>query len=222
MCAVAAAWFAWAPGVRTAPARGAVLTIHEGAASFPSNPIYDAAIRRKLLADIHGPIQYFTEYFDPDAATPVEDEAAFADYLRAKYAGHHIDVVITIADGATRFAVTHRDNLFPGAPIVFAGLYQPDEATRTAGGGLTGVRVGVAYARTLETALSIHPDTERVFVVANSPSAATAAMARTELSQISPRVSLTYLNSPTVAQLLDAVRAVPPRSLILYIWHPGT
>lgn len=205
-----------------APARHTILTIHQGAASFPSNPIYDAAIRRSLLANIHEPIEYFSEYFDPESATPVEEDAAFAEYIRQKYRGRHIDIVITIADDATRFAVKHRDDLFADTPIVFMGLYQPDEASRTAGAGITGVRVGVAYGKTLDAALAMHPGTEHVYVIANSPSPVGAALARAELRQYSQRIALTYLEGPTVARLLDAVRAVPPRSVILYIWHPGT
>jgi signal transduction histidine kinase/ABC-type uncharacterized transport system substrate-binding protein len=221
ICAVAAAWCACAHAASAVPQRRAVLTIHQGAPSFPSNPIYDAAIRRALFAGIHEPIEYFAEYLSPEPATP-EVDAALADYIRTKYRGRPIDVVITIADDATAFAVKHRDDLFPDAPLVFAGLFQPDEQARTAGGGMTGVRVGAAYGRTLEAAVAMNPGTERVYVIANSPSRGTATMARAELGNFSTRFPVMYLEAPTVAKLLDAVRAVPPRSLILYIWHPGT
>jgi signal transduction histidine kinase/ABC-type uncharacterized transport system substrate-binding protein len=222
ICAVAAAWCAWAPAGSAAPARRAVLAIHQGAPSFPSNPVYDAAIRQALLADVHEPIEYFAEYLYPDPATPREGDAALADYLRTKYRGRHIDVVITVADEATQFAVEHRDDLFPGAPIVFGGLFQPDEGTRTTDGGMTGVRVGAAYGKTLDAALAMHPDTARVYVIANSPNLSNLSLARAELRGLATRVPLTYLEAPTVAKLLEAVRAVPPRSLILYMWHPGT
>jgi len=222
ICAITAAWLASAPGGAAERPRRAVLTIHQGSASFPANPVYDSAIRQALLAAVHEPIEYFAEYLDPDPATPGQEDAALATYIRTKYRGHHIDVVITIADEATRFAVQNRDDLFPGAPIVFGGLYQPDETARVSSGGMTGVRVGVAYGKTLDAALAIHSDTERVYVIANSPNSASASMARAELREWSARVPLTYLDAPTVSQLLDAVRAVPAHSLILYIWHPGT
>jgi len=222
ICAITAVWLVLAPPVAAEPARRAVLTIHQGSESFPSNPVYDAAIRQALLAGVREPIEYFAEYLDPDPATPPQEDAALAAYIRTKYREHHIDVVITIADEATRFAIQHRDDLFPGVPIVFGGLYQPDETARVSSGGMTGVRVGAAYGKTLDAALAIHPDTERVYVIANSPSSATASMARAELRERSARVPLTYLDAPTVSTLLDAIRAVPPHSLILYIWHPGT
>lgn len=205
----------------TAPGR-AVVVIYQGAASFPSNPVYDGAIRRTLVANVHEPIEYFAEYLNPDSATPFGEDDAFADYFRRKYRNRHIDVVLTIADDATRFAVKYRDQLFPDAPIVFAGLFKPDDAMRAAGAGITGVTVGAAYGKTIEAGLTLHPGTTRVFVIANSPSQAIAAMARKELTESSPGVPLTFLDAPTVAQLLEQVRALPPHSIVVYLWHPGT
>ncbi|HYM23967.1 MAG TPA: ATP-binding protein, partial [Vicinamibacterales bacterium] len=198
-----------------------VLTIHQGAQSFPSNPVYDAAIRQALLAHVKQPIQYFAEYLDADPPSFDKDGAALAEYIRAKYQGRRIDVVIAVADAAVRFTVTNRDELFSGAPIVYVGLFQPEDDVRVARGGITGVRPGIAYGKTLEAALTMHPETEHVYAIADAAGLPAGDLARAELSGFAGRVPLTYLAAPTVAQLLDEVRALPPRSLVLYIWSPG-
>jgi signal transduction histidine kinase len=213
-------WLCASGSAQTATPR-TVLTIFQGPESFPSNPVYDLAIRQAIFANVSGPIDYFAEYLDPDPATFDQESDALAAYIRTKYSGRRIDVVITVADEAVRFALTHRDDLFPGAPIVYVGLYQPDETVRATSGGLTGVRPGVAYGRTLEAALALHPGTERVYVIANAESPGTSVMARTELNRFANRVTLTYLDAPTVAELLNAVRSIPQRSLVLYLWNPG-
>jgi len=197
-----------------------VLTIYQGTPTFPTNPVYDAAIRQALLANVDKPLEYFGEYLDDNPLIADQDGDTLADYIRAKYRGHHIDVVITVADVATQFALKRRDDLFPGAPIVYVGLYEPDESVRTMSGGLTGVRPGIAYGKTLDAALAMQPDTQRVYVIANA-GGPVGEMVRDYLTGFSNRVSLTYLEQSTVASLLDAVRAVPPRSIILYILHPG-
>jgi signal transduction histidine kinase len=220
--AVIMAWSAWPPAASAEPARSTVLTIYQGAENFPSNPVYDESIRRALLAQFHGPIEYYAEYLDPDPLTPGEGGAALTEYMRTKYRDRHIDVVITIADDAFRFALKYRDELFPGTPIVYLGLSLPDEAVRTAGGGLTGIRPHSAYGETLKAALAVHPDTERVYVVANSQTPGLADMAKSELSPFADRVVLTYLDTPTVAQLLATVHVLPAHSLVLYIWHTTT
>ena len=81
------------------------------------------------------------------------------------------------------------------------------------------MRVGIAYAETLKLALELHPSTERVFVVAHGRDAQTLEAVRAEFRDFSPRVSVAYIDEPTIPRLLSAVRAVPSGSLILYIWH---
>jgi signal transduction histidine kinase len=220
---VCAVWgsFCFAAAAQT-PEGPTVLTIHQGAENFPSNPVYDEAIRRALLANIHKPLQYFAEYLDPEPLTSEQEDEALADYVRRKYQGHHVDVVIAVNDEAVRFALKYRDDLFPGAPIVYIGLYQPNENVRTASGGMTGVKPEIAYGKTLEAALAMHPDTQRVYVIANSATLHLPDSVRAELDVVSHRVALAFLMAPTVAQLLDKVRALPPRSLVLYLWNPAS
>ena len=128
-------------------------------------------------------------------------------------------MVIAITDTALQFALARRETLFPDAPVVFSGLTGVDERTRLVGAGATGLKVAVAYSETLELALKLQPSIERVFVVANGRNAGVLEPVRAELRAFEPRVSVSFLSEDTVPRLLDAVRAVPPRSVILYIWH---
>ena len=164
------------------------------------------------------PIDYFAEYLESDLFPEEQASAALEDYIHRKFQGRRIDLVIAVTDTSLRFVLDHREELFPGAPIIFAGLVVP-EISRSAGGGITGITLGIAYAETLRLALELHPSTERVFVVAKGADDQTIGSVRAELSGFSRQVSLTYLNENTVPLLLSAVKAVPPRSVILYIWH---
>ena len=73
--------------------------------------------------------------------------------------------------------------------------------------------------KTLELALQLHPATKRVFVVAYAPTTRLPDRVQTALRGVSNRVQLTYLDEPSVARLLAAVKAVPGGSLILFIRH---
>jgi len=195
-----------------------VLVIHSGAETFPSNPILDEGIRGVLTSRSDVPINTFSEYWESDLFPGEEASRAFTDYIRRKYQGSRIDVVIVITDAALRLVLNHRGELFPDAPIVFLGLAAPDETIRRVGGGLTGLVVGIAYAETLTLALELQPSTECVFVVAKGDEQTLGAV-RAEFPNVSRRVSLTYLNEETVPRLLAAVKAIPPGSVIVYIWH---
>ena len=194
-----------------------VLVIHSGSESFPSNPILDAGIREALASRSDVAIDYFAEYLESDIFPAEEAASALTDYIRRKYRGRRIDLVIAMTDTGLRFVLDHRGELFPQAPIVFFGV-APGEITQV-GGGITGIRVGVAYGETLKLALALHPSTQNVFVIAKGPDARTVEAVRAELGGFSQRVSFTYLVEETVPRLLSAVRAIPAASVILYIWH---
>ena len=195
-----------------------VLAIHWGPEEFPATPPVNEAIRATLMADADLPIDYFTEYLESDRFAPDEASSALADYIRRKYRGRRIDLVMAIADPALTFVLAHGAELFPGAPIVYSGVALPDTIDRYAA-GITAVMRGSAYAETLKLALDLHPATERVFVIAKGQDHRTIESVRAELGDAWGRAALTYVEEATVPGLLAAVRAVPPRSLVLYIWH---
>ncbi len=124
-----------------------------------------------------------------------------------------------MTDQVLQFALDNRQDLFPDAPIVFTGLRVPSDTIRTAGPGMTGIRVSNAHGETLKLALELHPSTKQVFVIAHSSNEQSVAAVRGELSRFSQQVKLTFIDEDTVPRLLAAVRAVPPRSLIVYLWH---
>jgi signal transduction histidine kinase len=208
-----------------APSSRTVLTVHWGTEDFPANVVVDAAIRGVLASSPDLDVDYFAEYLESDRFG-AEAAPVLGDYIRQKYRGRRIDLVIAITNASLQFVLDHRGELFSDAPIVFAGLAVPDDVTRNAGRGLAAVRVANAFAETLRLALTLHPSTDRVFVVARSQNKESVATVRAELEAFSPRVRLTFMDEETVPDLLAAVAAVPPGSLILFVWQsqlqPGT
>jgi PAS domain S-box-containing protein len=194
-----------------------VLTIHWSTEDFPSTPVLDAAIR-ETLGSLDTPVDYFAEYLESDRFPPEEAFESLRDYIQRKYRDRHIDVVIAVADPALEFALRYRTMLFPDAPIVASVAAVPDAASRTAGRGVTGLVPNIGYDQTLALALQLHPSTERVFVVARAPTISYARMIES-LEPIAGGVPLSLIEEPSVERLLEMVRAVPERSLILYIRH---
>ena len=196
-----------------------VLVVHWGAEEFPQTPAVNEAIRQALTSNSGLPIDFFTEYLESDRFPPAEATQALADYIRRKYRGRRIDLVLAVADPALRFVLDYRSELFHDAPVVYSGVSIPATVSRSAGGGFTAVMRGVAYAETLKLALALHPETEQVLVVAKGRDEKTVDAVRGELDQFSGLVRLTYVNEPIVPRMQAALRAAPPRSLVLYIWY---
>ena len=76
---------------------------------------------------------YYSEYIDQGRFPDPAYQAAFSDFLRVKYKGQRIDLVIAIQAAAVEFINQRRDELFPDTPVVFlalAPLTQPPSRTR--------------------------------------------------------------------------------------------
>jgi signal transduction histidine kinase len=196
-----------------------VLTIHWGAETFPSSPMIDEGIRHALASRPDVAIDYFAEYLESEGIPAEQAALALSEYVRRKFHGRKIDLVIAISDPVLRFVLDHREELFPEAPIVEMGATLPDETTRVSGAGLTGIRASVAFAETLALVLKLHPSAHDVFVVAKGLNEPLDEAVRAALSGFSQKVRLTYVSEETVPRLLSRLSEAPPGSVILYVWY---
>ena len=171
-----------------------------------------------LIREPQVTVDHYAEYLEVAQFGTAEASPALFEYMRRKYQNRRIDLVIAITNDSLQFVMDHRE-LFPDAPIVFAGLAVPDESARSNGHGIAAVRVGSVYAQTLKLALALHPSTGHVFVVAGSPNKANVDAVQAELNDFSAHVQMTYVNLDTLPALRDAVKAAPPDSLVLHIWQ---
>ena len=171
-----------------------VLTIHWGPEDFPGTATVDAAIREACLSPVDEPVHYYAEYLETEEFPSETALLAFRDYLREKFAGRRIDVVIADSTPALRFALRYREELFPGVPVVFVAGSVPGLTINSAHAGVTGVLSDAPFAETLELALKLHPSVRRVYVVAQAPmSEGYDERVRTALQPFSQRVELTYI-----------------------------
>jgi signal transduction histidine kinase len=192
-----------------------VLTIHWGAEDFPGTPTLDAALREALQSKPDSPVNYFVEYLETEAFP--KSAQTLRDYIRQKYQGRRIDVVIANTTPSLQFALTNRHELFPGASIVFLAGAIPTEVTNHQVARVTGIISDAGFAETLELALKLQPATRRVFVVSRTPADPDyPKRVRAALSAFSGRVELTFLHEVSVPRLLYAIQQIPAGSLILY------
>src|SRR4029077_15161495 len=104
---------------------------------FPLTPRRDAAIREVLLAPSET-IDYFAEYLESDRFAEPQASKSLRDYIQEKYQGRRIDLVVAVTDVALQFVLQYRHDLFPSAPIVFAGCFSPVAEIRLVCPGITG------------------------------------------------------------------------------------
>jgi PAS domain S-box-containing protein len=200
-------------------ARVVVVLYPESSDGSPGTTLVDHAIRATLAADPAGRVEIFNEYLDLSRFPDAEHQQLLADYLRRKYAGRKVDVVIAGLSSALDFALKYRAETFPGAPVVFCAVDQREIQARELPADVVGVPTRFDLTGTLDVALRLHPKTRRVYVVAGKSSFDSfwEADARRAFSPYEGEREFTYLSGLPMADLLREVAALPEGSLVYYL-----
>jgi PAS domain S-box-containing protein len=185
----------------------------------PAIMIVNRAIRTTMEKRSPSHIQFFYEAQDNFRIPNEEYEAELVELLRSKYEGEKIDLIYVLGPPALRFLAKHQGEIFSDTPIVYAVLGQGRVADLNLGPNVTGLSAKVDLKPTLDTALTLHPETERVVVVAgvSSADAAFEKQARAEFRDLEGKLQFTYLIGLPLADLKNKVADLPPKSVIFYL-----
>lgn len=121
-------------------------------------------------------------------------------------------LVIAVDDYAWDLAKQHRDELFPGLPVVFCGVNYWDGTDRPVWS--TGVVEGTDLISTVRLALHLHPAAKRLVVVNDSTETGLANRQRleSELPGVLGGRRLAWLGDGTFAETSAALSRLDPRS----------
>src|SRR5205085_1334328 len=193
---------------------------------IPANVSFDQTFQTTLQSDPAIKIEYYAEYLDSTRFPGEHQEEFLHDYLREKYAGNSIDVVVASPDPSLEFLLKYRADLFQNSPIVAVTVQRPPSEILNAGPGLTGIVRANTHRATLDLALKLHPGTEQVFVISGTPEhdKRFETAARQELNGYDKenRVRIIYLTDLPLNELIAKTKSLPPRSVILYAWQRAT
>ena len=112
-----------------------------------------------------GPVNFDVEYLESLRFEKPGYEAALAESLAATYSKQKIDLVMTAFYPALEFAVNHREQIFPGAPIVFFSIVPQRFQGQKLWPGVTGVTLNEDVGKTIDLILQLQPRTKYVAVV---------------------------------------------------------
>src|SRR5437660_11124972 len=118
-----------------------VLILYDERMDLPGLELLNKGVTKGLTATFGTGVQFYCESLDL-SRFPMSDNGAFRrDYYRQKYTGKKIDVVLAVMAPTLDFMVKHRNEIFPGVPIVFCGVEQRQLVARPSGFNMTGVFV---------------------------------------------------------------------------------
>jgi signal transduction histidine kinase len=215
--AVLLIWFAGAASASSQSRQ--VVVLYDERVDLPGLAMINAAFTKTLISGSPDPVDIYREEMDLSRFDSEAYRNLLRDELHAKYAAKKIDVVVAVMEPALTFLLSHRDEIFPGIPIVFCGLDGKLLGERSFPEDITGVLLKREFAPTVEIAARIHPETERFVVVAGTSAfdKQLLTQAQEEFQPLEKRFAFTYLTDLPLAELLTRLSTLPPKTLILYI-----
>ena len=192
--------------------------------SFSDNSLFGPSdfLESSLRARVPWPVDFYVESFESHRFDDPEYEKSEVETLRHAYGARKLDLVMVGAYPALQFALRHRDELFPGVPIVFFAIEVRRFAGQKIWPGVTGVTDIVDLRATLDLALRLHANTNTVAIITSS-----SAFDRYWLGVMHAELQHDYsamkeidLVGLSADQLFEKVAGLPPRSIVLFGLDP--
>ena len=134
-----------------------------------------------------------------------------ATYLREKYAARPPDAIVVAAEGALEFFLRHREQLFPGTPIVHMAVSRSNLPKLPAlPADVVGVPIEYDFSGTIEQALTWHPKARRLVIVTGTSGQDREweARLRKEVPRVAGRVTVEFLAGLPTGAVLDRLRGL--------------
>ncbi len=198
-----------------------VLVLYSEDKAHPAHELTDQGIREAFGSSALFRVRLYTEYLDVSRFGGLSHARTVADYLRRKYSGIEIDVIIAVYPAAVDFLRGEGLDLFSDTPIVanevtreYAEKLHHSPPHRSLTGTIAGENVGGV----LDTALRIRPDSKRVALVGGtSPNDIYGIQTfRKAFEPYLKKIELIDLTGLPMEVTLTRVGSLPPDTIVLY------
>jgi PAS domain S-box-containing protein len=181
--------------------------------------LVNQSIRSTLRNGRPAAFLFFYEALDSFRISTEKYEGELVRLLQRKYDGERFDLIYPVGAAALRFLLKHRGELFTDTPVIYVVVDQRQAANLDLGPNVTGVGGKMELAPTLDIALALQPQTQRVVVVAGNASADNTyvALARQEFRPYEGKVEFTYLINLPIEELQKRLAALPEKSVVFYL-----
>ncbi len=202
---------------RLAELRKTVLVLYGERLDLPAILMVEQSLRETFAASNSPRVEWFEEYFDFARFSTPQDEASFARYLRERYAGRKIDLLMPVSNRALRFVLQRRTQLFPAVPVVYAVERASDVDTSKLPENVTGVAAKTDVRGTIELILKLQPDVREIVCVAGMSQLDHEALThvRQALERYANRFRARVIPVRSMAQVTEEVRRLPRSDAVL-------
>lgn len=182
-----------------------------------SDDIYDGIKSVFNASDFNIDIQ--VEYMDTQRVIDSQYIQSLFGTYQYKFKNRQFDLIISSDDAAYNFLFDYADKLFPNTPIVFCGVNHFEKDLLNDHPLFTGVVEGFDIGDTIDTALKLHPNADKIYYVDDDTTTGIAIMK--EFSLVMPeyenKVDFVRLDGENLEEIVKNAEALPENSIILFL-----
>ncbi len=184
---------------------------------LPAIRAAEQSLRESFAASTSPPVDWFAEYFDFARFPEAEQDANLTRYLKERYAGRRIDLILPVSSLSLNFLLRHRAEVFPGVPVVYAVQTAADIAATTLPADVTGVAAELNVRGTIELALRLQPEAREVVCISGASGSDLEILAQVTkvLDTYADRLRVRVLAKKPLAEVIEEVRKVPRSEIVL-------
>jgi len=166
-------------------------------------------------------IEYSFEYLDLGLGRADENyRALLAEFLKRKYSlKPKPDLIISHLTPANLFLVKYAEKLMPGVPVVFTGDQPAMIPAKDIPSNFAGIVREGNPAPAVSLILQAQPDTRKIYIVmGDSPQEKKIRLSfPKDLASFTDKVEMVYLNQLPFPRMMEIIKGIEGRSVILYI-----
>lgn len=159
------------------------------------------------------------EFMDAKLSNAPEHFRNLRQLYQHKYRDSVFDVIIVTDDDALDFIRRYGEELFPGVPVVFAGINNFGSDQIAGMRAVTGVNEQADFVANLELILRLQPDVTDIFVITDELTA--GRMIRLEFetaaAKFEDRLTFHFLNDLTLAEVQAKVSTLSQNDAVFYL-----
>jgi len=196
-----------------------VLILYGERLDLPAIRAAEQSLRETFAASAAPQVEWFAEYFDFARFPTADHEANLTRYLGERYAGRKIDLIMPVSSLSLRFVLRHREEIFPGVPVVYGVQSAAEVDVGALPSDVTGVAAEMDVRGTVDLALRLQPQAREIVCIAGSSGADQDALAQVTkvLEEYADRLRVRVVSRRSLAQTIEEVRGVERGQIVLLV-----
>ena len=203
-------------GSEVAPRPERVLLIFSEASDLPGNAMMEQALRAEIQAHSTNEVEFFTENLDASRFPSAAYFREFEDYLRDKYSGQHLDLVMAFVGRDFTVAGEIPATMVSSLPVVFVVVGDMNVPNTFGARPFVGIVQRFDVPGTIHFIFQLQPEVRRVVVIGGASESDQITLARIrKAAGLVDGVKFDFWTNRPMAEIREAVGSLPMDTVVL-------